>query len=72
MEKAVSKSIELRKVSRDAWRGYLEHCHEVNVDEPEALLEVFLTSPDMIRGAVALQRKREASARGQVLEIGKR
>jgi len=66
------KPITLRKVSRESWRAFLEHCHDAGVSDPEDLLEVFLSSPDAIRAAIALQRQREAARRATVVEIGGR
>ena len=59
----MSKSIELRKVSQEAWRDYLATCHEIDVEHHEELLEVFMTAPDLIRAALAHRDKRRATKR---------
>ena len=69
----MSKSIELRKVSQEAWRDYLATCHEIDVEHHEELLEVFMTAPDLIRAALAHRDKRRATKRGgDVVEMGAR
>ena len=67
----MSRAIELRRVTREAWRSYLDECHDADVDDHEKLLEIFMTSPDLIRAAVAQLAHRRASARGKVVEIPK-
>lgn len=65
----MSKPIQLRKTSREDWQTYLGECYEAGADDPEALLRVFLTSPDLIRAAHAEQRNREAKERCEVRKV---
>ena len=67
----MSKPIELRKVSQEAWRDYLAACHDIDVEHHEELLEVFMTAPDLIRAALSLRDKRRATTRGSVVEISR-
>ena len=68
----MSKPIKLRDIPPESWYHYLAECHEVDVESNEELLEVFMSSKELIRGAVALRDKRRATERGRVVEINRR
>lgn len=61
----MSKPIQLRETTLEDWRAYLGECYEAGAGNPEALLSVFLTTPDLIRAALAVQRNRESEARSE-------
>ena len=65
----MSKPIQLRKTSRESWQAYLGECYEVGADDPEGLLAVFLTTPDLIRAALSVQRNRESEERSERAKV---
>ena len=65
----MSKPIQLRKTSRESWEKFLGECYEAGEDDPEELLELFLTTPDLIRAAASLRTKREASTRSEARKV---